>query len=133
MQEIEQLSYNCVNKKFLYSSSEVFIETNFNSTTFLQIIQSLFIESKITPGVCPGTKHTDPLMPIGGYPANTMASQGLSWDWWGRSQVQKMGVERPQVNFSQSILQIEHRGNYLQIYGPLRKWVWVYVMKSVHK
>ena len=61
-------------------------------------------ESKIAPGVCPGTEQTDPLMPIGGYPADTMASQGLSWDWWGRSQVQKMGVERHQG--SQSILQI---------------------------
>ena len=62
-------------------------------------------KTKIAPVVCPGTEHTDPLMPIGGYPANTMVSQGLSWDWWGRSQVLRLGVERQQVNISHAILQ----------------------------
>ena len=77
-------------------------------------IYLLMNESKIAPGVCPGTEQTDPLMPIGGYPANTMVSQGLSWDWWGRSQVQKMGVDRQQVSSIQSILQIKYKGNSLQ-------------------
>ena len=66
-------------------------------------IQSLSIsikKSKIAPVVCPVTEHTEPLMPIGGYPANTMVSQGLSWDWWGRSQVLKMGAEGHQANQS---------------------------------
>ena len=90
---------------------KIFIETYY----VLQNIQSLFMfESKITQVVCPVIKHTDPLMPIGRHPANTMASQGLSWDWWGRSLVQKMGVERRQGNFSQLILQIKHRGSKLQ-------------------
>ena len=60
---------------------------------------------KIAPVVCPGTEQTDPLMPIGGYPANTMVSQGLSWDWWGRSQVLRLGVDRQQANISHEILQ----------------------------
>jgi len=71
-------------------------------------------QPKITPVVCPGTEHTDPLMPIGGYPANTMVSQGLSWDWWGRSQVQRLGVERQQVFHSQTILSYRGRENILQ-------------------
>ena len=69
---------------------------------------------KITPVVCPGTEYTDPLMPIGGYPANTRVSQGLSWDWWGRSQVQRLGVERQQVNHSITILTSKKRENILQ-------------------
>ena len=80
-------------------------------------------QSKITPGVCPGTKHTDPLMPIGGHPANTMASQGLSWDWWQVSQVQNMGVDRLQDNFKSSILQ--YRGNNLQYIFYVRSWGFV--------
>ena len=71
-------------------------------------------ESKITPGVCPGTKQTNPLMPIGGHPAYTMVSQGLSWDWWGRSQVLRLGFERQQVMCQQSFLQFKYKGNILQ-------------------
>ena len=71
-------------------------------------------ESKITQVVCPVIKHTDPLMPIGGHPANTMASQGLSWDWWGRSQVQNIGADRHQNNFILQILTIQYRRNILQ-------------------
>ena len=109
---------------------KIFIETYY----VLQNIQSLFMfEPKITQVVCPVIKHTDPLMPIGGHPANTMASQGLSWDWWGRSLVQKMGVERRQGNFSQSILQIKHRGNNFQSYSSLKRWVWVLLIEYINQ
>ena len=72
-------------------------------------------KSKIAPGVCPGTQHTSPLIPIGGEPANyhgiPMVCPGIGG---GGSQVQKMGVERHQVIFSQLILHIQNRGNILQ-------------------
>ena len=48
----------------------VFIETEFESHTFLQISIHLLLvkKTKIAPGVCPGTQHTSPLIPIGGEP-----------------------------------------------------------------
>ena len=73
------------------------IETVRGNYTVLQItFSSLFYikESKITQVVCPWTEqHMNPLIPIGGDPANTMVSQGLSWDWWGRSQGRKWALK----------------------------------------
>ena len=61
-----------------------------------QEMHALVYRSKITPVVCPGTTHTNPLMTIGGHPTNTMGPRlqvlGLVE---GVPEV-KMGVERQQ-------------------------------------
>ena len=57
-------------------------------------------ESKIAPGVAPGTIHTNPLMTIGSHPTDTMGPRlqvlGLVEGVPGV----KVGVERQQVNIS---------------------------------
>ena len=74
----------------------MYIESHF----FFKLSTYIYFKRvKDNPSSSPGTEHTDPLMPRGGYPANTMVSQGLSWDWWGRSQVLRLGVDRKQATF----------------------------------
>ena len=80
-------------------------------------------KSKIAQVVCPETRQTNPLMPIGGHPANAMVFPDLSWDWWGRSRVLRLGVERQQVMCHQSFLQFEEKGNILQINSNVYKHI----------
>ena len=73
---------------------------------FMNVFQMYSIKmSKITPVVCPGTLHTNPLMTIGSHPTNTMGPRLQVLGLVEGSQVQKLGVDRQQVLYIPSILQ----------------------------